>query len=379
MGSFVAEAENDFITDAKIAADSGDAIRIGKRTGDIMTLPSTTFIETHELASASSYQAIREVLARWNHAISYGDVDGFLGCFDPNGRLVIEGAAPLCRITGHAELRAWFRGEGWQSGPVRAWINTPLIRFAGPSATVRAAALLMQPCGNAGVAAFTASIQDRLRLRDDGWRLSERRIVADEAVADPEWVRQAIAANMLGGVLIPPLEWPDAQGDCNADQAIDYELIQQTQAAYNLAWDGCDARWWASLFTEDGVFRVEGVDHLYESVSWHATAMPTRYQGRAALLAFAEAANIGKSPERERHWNSVPVVTLSGDRATAYVPAMTRTAGGRDTGTPLVTVFYRDRLRKVGGQWLFEERVGSTEIPRADRADLESRLALSTF
>ena len=127
--------------------------------------------------------------------------------------------------------------------------------------------------------------------------------------------------------------------------AIEYELIRQLLARYNLAIDLGDAEGWAATFTPDGVFQCSGLPE--------GSPLGGRYEGTAALVAYAKV-NHRIAKGRARHWNANILIEGDGDTASMRCYLLNLTAvSGKLAGT---TGIYEDRLRKLDGEWRFAER-----------------------
>jgi len=124
--------------------------------------------------------------------------------------------------------------------------------------------------------------------------------------------------------------------------ASDHEQIRALLARYNFAFDFGDAEAWTACFTDDGAFESVGV----ESEPVHVD--------RADLHAFAER-QFGINQLRGRHWTNNELIEIDGDgqEATMSCYMLALTVGRGLVGT---TGVYRDRLRKVDGQWRFVHR-----------------------
>lgn len=90
--------------------------------------------------------------------------------------------------------------------------------------------------------------------------------------------------------------------------------LMELEGAYALAWDRVDAAGWAGLFTDDGVFEMDGLDGR-ETV---------RHQGRPALLDFCVVMN---QRFRGLHLMHLPTLRIDGDTATGSLHF--RFEGGR--------------------------------------------------
>lgn len=128
--------------------------------------------------------------------------------------------------------------------------------------------------------------------------------------------------------------------------ALDHEEIRQLLARYNLAIDLGDLDGWAACFTPDGAFECRGVPE--------GSPFGGRHVGTEALRAYA-AGHYGAAKGHARHWNANLLIEGDGTWATmtCYLLAL---SVGRPPTVAGSTGIYRDRLRKVGGRWLFEER-----------------------
>jgi hypothetical protein len=125
--------------------------------------------------------------------------------------------------------------------------------------------------------------------------------------------------------------------------ASDHEEIRQLLARYNFAIDLGDSFGWAACFTDDGVFECSGLPDGHPLGGRHA--------GAEALRSYATT-HFAISKGRARHWNGSIQIDGDGDRATMRC-YMLQLFTGSATST---TGIYRDRLRKIGGRWLFTER-----------------------
>ena len=122
----------------------------------------------------------------------------------------------------------------------------------------------------------------------------------------------------------------------------DRMAILDLAARYNHAFDYGDSEAWADTFTPDGVFG--GKPH----------------RGTEELRTFAEGkAEVAK---RHRHWTSNHVIQGSGDTATHTCYVMITEIG--DKPTLFGTGIYRDRLKKLGGEWKFLRRELTAECEK---------------
>ncbi|MEE8422019.1 MAG: nuclear transport factor 2 family protein [Dehalococcoidia bacterium] len=112
----------------------------------------------------------------------------------------------------------------------------------------------------------------------------------------------------------------------------DIVAIQQLVARYNHAIDGGDAEGWANCFTAEASFQISGRE-------------PT--VGREALAEI-----VRRRADGSRHVTTNMLIEGDGGTATmrAYLTVLRERAVS-------VTGSYTDRLVKVDGRWLFEQRL----------------------
>ncbi len=118
------------------------------------------------------------------------------------------------------------------------------------------------------------------------------------------------------------------------------EEIRELYVRYALTIDEDRREEWVACFTDDGVFESPRLG---------------RYAGREELLRFTRVYKEFQAGAQVRHMVNNISVQIEGDRATGtcYLTYY-HTKGGK---SELAAVGgYHDRLRKVGGKWLFEHR-----------------------
>jgi ketosteroid isomerase-like protein len=126
--------------------------------------------------------------------------------------------------------------------------------------------------------------------------------------------------------------------------AAEREDIRDLLARYNQAIDFGDADGWVACFTPEGVFECTGLPE--------GSPLGGRYEGAEALHGYA-VSHYGIFRGRARHWNDSLVVDGDSDEATMSCYMLALSVGRGLVGT---TGVYRDRLRKVDGQWRFVHR-----------------------
>lgn len=129
----------------------------------------------------------------------------------------------------------------------------------------------------------------------------------------------------------------DTELEARVRQLEDVEAILGLKAAYCYGVDDCDPERVAELFTEDAVWQAPGIG---------------RFEGRDAILKFFQSL-----PEMMRFWLHLvmnPRIEVSGDTARGewYLIEPNTLRDGRAVWG---TGRYRERYRRRGGRWYFEE------------------------
>lgn len=128
--------------------------------------------------------AIRNVLAAYNHAIDAGDQAGFADCFTDDGAYRIEHLGFEAR--GRQALMQLVADNSEQTlgAPTRHWNSNVLIDGDAEAGTATAKVyLIVLGLGPAGPQALATGIYaDRLEKRDGVWKLVERVSHLDEWV-----------------------------------------------------------------------------------------------------------------------------------------------------------------------------------------------------
>jgi len=128
----------------------------------------------------------------------------------------------------------------------------------------------------------------------------------------------------------------------------DREEIRELVATYDWAIDFGLFDEYAATFTADGTFWVDGFGA--------DSRVGGRHTGYAALFDFAKW-NYEAYKGYLRHWNNgVQNMKGDGDHATMRSYMIGITVGMLGEAHILETGVYYDRLRRVDGQWRFEER-----------------------
>ncbi len=140
---------------------------------------------------AAAREAIRETLARYNHAGDRGRLEELAGCFAPDGVLEIPGEPPLegreairRRLAGVVDAsRA--RREARGAFRIRHHVSSTSIELLGP-AEARARSYFLVLTG-AGLDHW-GQYRDELVCLDGAWLLRHRRVLMDGASPDSRMV-----------------------------------------------------------------------------------------------------------------------------------------------------------------------------------------------
>ena len=139
----------------------------------------------------------------------------------------------------------------------------------------------------------------------------------------------------------------------------DREAIRDLFARQNLAYDRREAERTAAMFTEDGVLELMGSD--------------LRFEGREAIRRYMERL-LEVTGDDYRHWtNSLAIEPVEGAPDEARVECYIAAFGMAD-GSLRLAGRYFDRLRKVGGEWLFAHRRYEREYNLGTHSAASSRL-----
>jgi ketosteroid isomerase-like protein len=121
---------------------------------------------------ADDRDAIRDLMARYNHAIDGGDAETWTALFTADA--VFDTGQ---RFTGTDELLAFAHGVAGSGRPTRHVVANEVIEVDGDRATCRAYLLLYS--GSPPQLALTGAYDDELRRVDGSWRYSRRTFTAD--------------------------------------------------------------------------------------------------------------------------------------------------------------------------------------------------------
>jgi len=120
--------------------------------------------------------AIRDLYARYNHAIHVGDATAWAACFTPDGTFSNSRTV----VTGMPQLVAY--AEGWiREGKTRYWVEN-LVLEETPAGVRGICYVMILRIGADGVLPsidLTGRYADELEHTANGWRFSRRHIARD--------------------------------------------------------------------------------------------------------------------------------------------------------------------------------------------------------
>ena len=120
--------------------------------------------------------AIHQLYARYNHAIDFGDANGWAGTFTVDGTF----SSPSGTFTGTEQL-AGFAGAFAQRMKARHWTNNLMVEPAegGAAGTCYLMLYSLGDGERSTSIVATGVYRDSLRKVDGGWRFTSRTVTAD--------------------------------------------------------------------------------------------------------------------------------------------------------------------------------------------------------
>lgn len=125
--------------------------------------------------SVDDQLAIQQLYARYNHAIDFGDGDGWAGCFTPDGVFNGGGGGPQ---TGSEALKA-FAGGFASRMKARHWNTNLVVDGDGDAANGKCYLMLMNLADGKASPLVTAVYHDQLKKTGDGWKFTSRSVQPD--------------------------------------------------------------------------------------------------------------------------------------------------------------------------------------------------------
>ena len=124
--------------------------------------------------------ALRDLYARYCHAIDDGDSKAFVACFTEDGSLEVGRADP---IAGVDALNAFAEGVAQGAPGLRHQITNITLEGTGDDATGRAYLSVYRVGANGHEIVISGRYVDTLRKVDGEWRYARRQMTPDAAPA----------------------------------------------------------------------------------------------------------------------------------------------------------------------------------------------------
>jgi hypothetical protein len=135
--------------------------------------------------TALDHEQIRQLLARYSHAIDFGDSSALAACFTPDGYFAQPGLPPEApyaeRVDGRAAIAAFATTlYANVQGHTRHWPSMPVIEGSGDDATGVLYVMVVRPgmAPNAGIV-LTGVYHDEYTKIDGEWLFAAREFRAD--------------------------------------------------------------------------------------------------------------------------------------------------------------------------------------------------------
>lgn len=125
--------------------------------------------------SVEDQLAIQQLYARYNHAIDFGDAEGWAACFTPDGVFNSGMGGPQ---QGTEALKA-FAGGFASRMKARHWNTNLVVEGSGESAKGKCYLMLMNLADGKATPLVTAVYHDELKKTADGWKFASRAVQPD--------------------------------------------------------------------------------------------------------------------------------------------------------------------------------------------------------
>ena len=313
--------------------------------------------------TARDFEEIKQLHARYSHTVDFGDLDGVVACFAPDGCFEVA-ADPSATRVGERELRR-STGARDSKGHGRHTILSSMIDGDGFTAQSLSSVIMTRdfgpPVGRAQATHSTVLSSglytDDLVKVEGRWLYARRRFTADGSLQMLE---------LLGSPL--DIAHVDTRESGPSMSALDHEAIRQLLARYGYTLDFEDYDGFADCFTSDG--------SLHEAIRQEGRpGIQLDARGREELRQYAISVSEVGFRGHVRH-NAISAV-IEGDgqrgRVSSYAfvtmdygprvqPRQRSNAAVRTTG------IFRDEVVKVDGRWLFATRTFRKDtLPDAQR------------
>lgn len=118
---------------------------------------------------------IQDLYGRYNHAIDFGDAEGWAACFTADG--VFSSAQGS--FSGPEQLAAFAKGYA-DNIKGRHWVSNLVIEADGDGAKAKCYLVLYRLGGEGGPSILTTGVYNDVLVRDGGaWRFKSRTVTAD--------------------------------------------------------------------------------------------------------------------------------------------------------------------------------------------------------
>ena len=143
------------------------------------------------IAELEDKLAIHELIARYNFALNFGDIEGWVGCFTEDG--IFE--CPFAIFKGHPALRQYIteRTAERQKYPLRHLPTNIIVEVRGDRASAQFYLLTLQVRPEGMQLLTTGVYHDQIKKIDGTWRFSHRKVQLDNT----SWANQVFPASYL--------------------------------------------------------------------------------------------------------------------------------------------------------------------------------------
>ena len=303
--------------------------------------------------AVTDFHEIKRLHARYCHAVDFGDVEGVVACFAPDGSFEAPDSGGFHK--GEEALRQFAVAVAASTnGHIRHATLSSLIDGDEESARSLSYALITRhfkpPAGKwqvtpAAVVASCLYVDDLVKV-DDRWVYARRAFCVDGWPSTLNRLRKPLDIAPVDAGL-------NGSAHSEAMSPLDYEAIRQLLARFAFTLDFQDFDGFADCFTPDSSFA---------SLTRPEMGGEHRARGREELRQFA--VRVGHAVRGHARHGAISIL-IDGDGGRARVASYgfipmdygtPRQAGQIHNATVGTSGIYRDEVVKVAGRWLFAER-----------------------
>ncbi len=125
--------------------------------------------------SVEDKMAILELVARYNHAVDYGDSDAYVKTFTPDGIFTMGDWT----MRGTEELRAFVEKKAQQGDlNTRHWTSSHVVEGDGDTATHSSYIMIIE-MGEIPTISATGIYHDKLKNVNGEWKFSRRQVIKE--------------------------------------------------------------------------------------------------------------------------------------------------------------------------------------------------------